>query len=72
MRRSVSYVDRILKGANPSELPPQQQNKFESAINLKTANALGLIGSINRKGIVFKFLNEPPPIRSTEPFNSDQ
>jgi putative tryptophan/tyrosine transport system substrate-binding protein len=40
--RSVSYVDRILKGANPSELPAQQPSKFESAINRKTAKALGL------------------------------
>jgi ABC-type uncharacterized transport system substrate-binding protein len=35
--RSVSYVDRILKGANPSEVPAQQLSKFESAINLMTA-----------------------------------
>ena len=39
---SVSYVDRILKGANPSELPAQRPSKFESVIILKTANALGL------------------------------
>jgi putative tryptophan/tyrosine transport system substrate-binding protein len=40
-QRSASYVDRILKGANPAELPAQAPVKFEFAINLKTAT-LGL------------------------------
>ena len=41
-RRSADYVDRILKGANPAELPAQAPTKYELAMNLKTAKTLGL------------------------------
>jgi putative ABC transport system substrate-binding protein len=49
-RRLATYVDKVLKGVKPSDLPVQQATKFELVINLKTANALGLTFPITLLG----------------------
>jgi putative tryptophan/tyrosine transport system substrate-binding protein len=43
LRQAASYVDRILRGANPADLPVQAPTKYETVLNVKTAKTLGLI-----------------------------
>ena len=42
-RRAAAYVDRILRGANPGDLPVDEASKFDFVVNLRTAHALGLL-----------------------------
>ena len=46
MRRTAAYVDRVLKGAKPADIPVEQPTKFDLVINLKTAKTLGIPQSL--------------------------
>jgi len=59
-RRSAHYVDKILKGANPADLPVQQATTFEFVINLKAAKQIGLTLSPEFLSRANKVIKEAP------------